>query len=302
MNNTTQLNYNNIKTIISLNKHLISLKDVNEIFKYLSSYLKEDFNIYQFSVKINNDLIFMNCKENEKLSNEDFIIKLNQEDQLTISIFYFDEEFNVINDGIDLIKTIFNILSQTIYNKYLEYKLKKITLIDTLTGLYNRQYLDQYLRSALPLSRREDKKIGFLKIGIDHFKAVIDEFDYLIGDKVVVELAKTLEEDVRTSDIIARVESDEFLVILHNIVDEENAIMVAEKIINHFKDLKVIVNDRTKQTLMKTLCVGIAIYPDDAERVDEIFRSSDIALYEAKNKGRSTYFKFQKESDTIDLF
>ena len=78
--------------------------------------------------------------------------------------------------------------------------------------------------------------------------------------------------------------------------------MVADKIINNFKEVTVVVNEETKQTLKKTICTGISIYPDDAEHLEEIFRSSDIALYEARNKGRSQLFKFKKDDDTIELF
>ncbi len=201
-----------------------------------------------------------------------------------------------------MIKTTFDIVSQTIYNKYLEFKLVEITLKDSLTGLYNRQYVDEYLKSSLPLSQRERKKMAFLKVGIDHFKAVIDEFDYHTGDKVLKELARSLSTTVRNSDIVARIDADEFLIILHNISNEDNAIIVADKIINNFKNVHVIVDENSNQILKKTICTGISIFPDDADKIEEIFRSSDIALYEARNKGRSQYFKYKKNDDTIELF
>lgn len=78
--------------------------------------------------------------------------------------------------------------------------------------------------------------------------------------------------------------------------------MIANKIINNFKNVKVVVNEGTNQTLMKTVCTGISIFPDDADRIEEIFRSSDIALYEARNKGRSQSFKFQKDGNSPELF
>ena len=209
---------------------------------------------------------------------------------------------NNIIESIEYVEIIFKIISQTLYNRYLEFKLVESNLKDNLTGLYNRQYVDEYLKTVLPLSKREHKKIAFLKVGIDHFKAVIDEFNYEVGDKVLKELAKSLENSVRKSDIIARIESDEFLIVLHNITNENNAIMIANKIIENFKGVRVVVDDNTNQTLMKTICTGISIYPDDAEKAEEIFRSSDIALYEARNRGRSQFFKFEKDNETIELF
>ncbi|WP_072680235.1 GGDEF domain-containing protein [Arcobacter sp. LA11] len=302
MQKQNELNTYNFQAIIALNDHLVGLNRLDDIFNYIASYLKKDYSIDKFKATINSNQLYISCRNDKSLNTKEFDIKLNENDDLKITILYEDREEQDINNSISLVKMTFSIIAQTIYNKYLEYKLIEMTLKDSLTGLYNRQYVDEYLKSSLPLSNRENKKIGFLKVGIDHFKAVIDEFDYTTGDKVLKELAKSLEHTVRESDIVARIESDEFLIILHNIINENNAIMIADKIINNFKNVKVVVDENTKQTLMKTICTGISIYPDDADRIDEIFRSSDIALYEARNKGRSQSFKFQKDVDTLELF
>ena len=299
INNINTYNY---QTIITLNKHLISLKKLDDIFEYLSSYLKNDLSINKIIISVNNNQLFSNFEYDKSLIQKETLIRLNINDELKVSIFYNKNETQNIPLIFPLVEMIFNIISQTIYNKYLEYKIKELTLKDSLTGLYNREYINEYLKSILPLSKREEKKIAFLKVGIDHFKAVIDEFDYAIGDKVLKQLANSLEQVVRKSDIVARIESDEFLIVLHNISNENNAIIIADKIINNFKNKKVIVNKETNQILMKTICTGISIYPDDAQKADEIFKSADIALYEAKNKGRSQYFKFQKKAENIQLF
>ena len=302
MQEQNQLNTYNLQSIIALNDYLIGLTSLDDIFEYISSHLQKDYSISRFKATINRNDLFINCKDYKSLHKKELDIKLNIRDDLKITIFYEDYESKNITSSINLVKTTFSVISQTIYNKYLEFKLVEVNLKDSLTGLYNRQYVDEYLKSTLPLTHRENKKIAFLKVGIDHFKAVIDEFDYMTGDKVLKELAKSLEHSVRESDIVARVESDEFLIILHNIINENNAIMIADKVINNFKNVKVIVDEVTNQTLMKTVCTGISIYPDDADRIEEIFRSSDIALYEARNKGRSQSFKFQKDADTLELF
>lgn len=301
MQNVTNINVYNYQAIIALNDHIISLKSLDNIFKYLSSYLKKDLAINNYSVFINDDLFFSNSNDNN-LFQKDITIKLNEKDNLKISILFEKKEENNILSIFSLLQITFNIIAQSIYNKYLEYKLREMSLKDSLTGLYNRQYIYEYLKSVLPLSKREEKKIAFLKVGIDHFKAVIDEFDYNIGDKVLKQLANSLEQVVRKSDVVARISSDEFLIVLHNITNENNAIMIADKIINNFKNTKVIVNKETNQIIMKTICTGISIYPDDAQVIDDIIKFSDIALYEARNKGRSQYFKFKKGQEDIELF
>ncbi|RXK06164.1 GGDEF domain-containing protein [Halarcobacter bivalviorum] len=299
-----KLNSYSFQMIIALNDHIKTLKKLDDIFSYLSSYLNKDFGINKFEASINHRKIYSNVTEIENNKAESLFIKLNENDELEVT-FYYDSslEQEKIESSVEVIKTTFNLISQTIYNKYLTYQLKEFSLKDSLTGLYNRQYIDEYLKTILPLSNREKKKIAFLKIGIDHFKAVIDEFDYSIGDKVLQELAVSLKNSVRSSDVVARIDSDEFLVVLHNVDSEENTIKVAQKIIENFKKKKVIVNNITNQTLMKTICAGISMFPDDASKIEEIFRSSDIALYEAKNRGRSQFFKFKKEeTNTIELF
>ena len=201
------------------------------------------------------------------------------------------------------INLLFYTITPLISKSFLEAKLKDSTHKDNITGLYNRSYLMQHLDKMLPLARREQKKVGFLMIGMDHFKAVIDEFDYTIGDKVLIELARTLLEATRESDIVVRLEADEFLVVLANIQDDESTIMVAKKLIERFSQCEVDVNSYTGQTLKKTVCIGISMYPDDSTSIDQILKNADISLYEARNKGRSQVLKFEKgQESSIDLF
>ncbi len=214
-----------------------------------------------------------------------------------------EEEFNSIKENLNFIKLSLQIFSQSLYNKYMEKTLSEMSLVDHVTGSYNRCYLNNYVGNLLSLSNREQKKIAFVKIAIDQFKAVIDEFDYEIGDKVLKALAQTLKNSVRESDIVIKISNDEFLVILLNIINENNAILITEKLINNFSKEKVVINEETKQVLMKTICGGISIYPDNATTIEEIIKKSDIALYEAKNRGRGQVFLFNEEdTNKIDFF
>lgn len=305
MNNILELNTDTVQAILKLNDQLKKLDCFDTMFKSISDFVKEEYDISHYLVTINENLIYSNLELANGLSFKDFSIELNAETQLKISIYYKDNKDSekLLLNNLEVVKVLFDVISQTLYSKYLEYKIDTLALKDCLTGLYNRQYIDEYLKTTLPLSNRERKKMAFIKIGIDHFKAVIDEFDYNVGDKVLKELAKSVQDSVRKSDLVARIEADEFFVVLHNVINEENAIKIAEKIVDNFKNTKVIVDTNTKQTLMKTICTGISMYPDDADKIEEIFRSSDIALYEARNKGRSQIFKFKKEdTNSIDLF
>lgn len=294
-------NMNLIKKTIELNEKLVKTKNSNESFALFNNYLIDNTKINNLELKINNDRVFRNHGDNLDVKNYEIIEDLNLKDTMSIS-FDFSSSENSKLEFIDFIKETFSIVSQTIYNKILQEKIKQIQFKDALTGLYNRHYVDEYLKTIIPLANREHKKLAFLKIGIDHFKAVIDEFDYETGDRVLKLLSEILLNSVRESDIVARIDSDEFLVILHNISNENNAILVASKLINNFKDAKTVIDNEKNLTLMKTICTGILICPDDAQKVTDIFKSSDIALYEARNKGRGQFYKFKKDDNSVELF
>ena len=142
-------------------------------------------------------------------------------------------------------------------------------------------------------------------IGIDHFKAVIDEFNHDVGDKVLVELAKVIHSNVSQFDMVGRLTGDEFLVTLLSTEYEYEVHSLAHKIIAEFAQTEILVNENTKQILKKTICVGVDKYSIiDGKDINEVIKNSDIALYEAKNKGRSTLFNYKdlRIEDTIDLF
>jgi diguanylate cyclase (GGDEF)-like protein len=293
--------------IINENEKL-KLSDLDKsclnIFDYLK--LHHYINFLQIDIKKDEDIktLFL-CKEDNKdyLTNTlDF-----QQNCNTTIIFHLlskdEDDFNSLQKHLDAIRMSLLIFSQSLFNKYMEKTLSEMSLIDHLTGSFNRCYLDNYAGNLLSLSNREQKKIAFVKVGIDQFRAVIDEFDYEIGDKVLKVLAKTLKESVRESDLVIKISDDEFLVILLNIVNEENATLIGQKLINNFSKKEVITNEQTNQTLKKTICSGISIYPDNATTLDEIIKKSDIALYEARNRGRSQVFIFKEEDmNTIDFF
>jgi len=283
---------------------------VEDIYEELKSWLYTVYKIHNIKITITNidgcDLIFHNGKEydsNSELS-LNFSIDINTESSIMFSFLCDNEEhFKEIDARYIYLNTIFYVITPLINTTFLEEKVKDTSVKDPITGLYNRKYLLEHLEKMLPLARREQKKVAFLMVGIDHFKAVIDEFDYEIGDKVLIELADTLQEDIRTSDIVIRLDADEFLVVLANVQSKESASSVAQKLVESFGKREVDVNSYTGQTLKKTICVGISMYPDDSTSIDQILKNSDISLYEARNKGRSQVLVFnQDQESSVDLF
>ena len=296
------------ETIINENEKL-KLTDLDKSCLNILDYLKlhHNINFLQIDIQKNDDIqnLFLYKDENYKnyLINT---LEFQQNCDTTI-IFHFlskdEDDFKSVQSHLASIQMSLLIFSQSLFNKFMEKTLNEMSLVDHLTGSYNRCYLDNYAANLLSISNREQKKIAFVKVSIDQFKAVIDEFDYEIGDKVLKVLAKTLKESVRESDLVIKISNDEFLVILLNIINENNAILISQKLINNFSKKEVVINEQSKQTLMKTICSGVSIYPDNATSLDEIIKKSDIALYEAKNRGRSQVFMFSEEdTNKIDFF
>ncbi|AXX92341.1 GGDEF domain-containing protein [Malaciobacter molluscorum LMG 25693] len=295
---------------LSINNDKRLIKIFSDSLKYLAISLKNSYEIniidISFFNKKNKYSDYIYKSENNTNSNLliDYKISLSHNIEIIYEITANDRKhYKKLKNNYEILITTFDIISQTLYNKYLEECIKQLSLKDQITGLYNRKYLELYLDKILSLSKRENKKIAFLKIGIDKFKAVIDEFDYKIGDKVLISLSNLLKNIVRKSDIVVKIDSDEFLVVLQNIGNEENAKMLAQKIIESFAEKPIIVNNETTQTLFKTICIGISLFPDNADTIEEILRTSDNALYEAKNQGRSRFFLYNdRKMHTIDLF
>ena len=284
---------------------LLGLEDYSlNIFNYLNT--NYQINFLKIYIKKQKDIenLFDNSQENENYLFNTLKFKQNNEYEVIFSLlFTTQKEFEDIKNRQDFIKLALEIFSQSLFSKYLEKVIEDISIIDTLTGNYNRHYLYHYIEPLFSLSNRKQEKIAFLRISIDHFKAVIDEFNYKVGDKVIKVLSKTIKSSIRDSDTVIRMTNDGHLIILPNITNSDNAVLVANKLIDKFSKEKIIVNENTKQTLMKTICVGITIYPDDGIDIDTIIRKSDIALYEAKNMGRSTVFVFnEEETNKVELF
>ena len=203
------------------------------------------------------------------------------------------------------IEAAFFQISPIIQNGILKKNFIESSSLDSVTKVYNRNYLIENLKKHLNLSKNKSNEIYFLMVGVDRFKAVIDEFDYDTGDKVLIELAKVIHSNINEFDMVARLNADEFLVTILSNSSEYEALETAQRIIKEFSLKKILVNEETGQTLLKTTCIGFdTLDVNKNEDITEAIKNTDIALYEAKNNGRSQLFKFSDltEEDTLELF
>jgi diguanylate cyclase (GGDEF)-like protein len=163
------------------------------------------------------------------------------------------------------------------------YEQKSIdSLTDALTSLPNRRYIDQRLAEESQRSNRYGHPYVLLMIDLDGFKVINDCFGHPIGDSVLQQIAEALQRVLRSTDVLTRYGGDEFAVILPETGMDE-AIIVAEKLKIALASTKLHLPHDTQRYV--SACIGIAIYPLDANNSDDLIRVADKRLYEAKHKG-----------------
>jgi diguanylate cyclase (GGDEF)-like protein len=162
-------------------------------------------------------------------------------------------------------------------------ELKKLSITDPLTGIYNRRYLNTRLTEEITRYKRYKNPFSFLMLDIDGFKEYNDAFGHIAGDKILRSLSQTLSSSLRATDIAARFGGDEFVVIF-----PQTPKVDAIQITNRLKEsLEKILSPEQMERPFKglTISMGLTTYPDDASSLRELFEKTDQALYLAKKGG-----------------
>jgi len=160
---------------------------------------------------------------------------------------------------------------------------EQLALTDDLTGLGNKRYFNQRLADELSRYRRFGGTFALLMLDIDDFKRVNDNYGHLVGDSVLVNLAKVLFDSIRDVDSACRYGGEEFAVILPQ-TNVRGALKVGERIRTSFAATK---HEAGLESFALTISIGGAIYPDDGLEGKEIIDVADKRLYEAKRKGKN---------------
>ena len=159
---------------------------------------------------------------------------------------------------------------------YLYYTNRKKSFIDPLTGIYNRQYLYEYLKS------NSLKDYSLMMLDIDHFKRINDNYGHHTGDKVLVSIANELKSQIREDDVLVRFGGEEFLILMKKQTGT-NFITAAQRIRKAVKEHHI---PNIEQELVMTISIGINPYPSYAKDFDEAIKITDEQLYNAKVSGR----------------
>ncbi|MCL5048741.1 MAG: EAL domain-containing protein [Firmicutes bacterium] len=171
-------------------------------------------------------------------------------------------------------------------------ELKRLALHDPLTGLPNRALVIDRATQLLARTKREDIDVGVLFIDLDNFKDVNDTLGHQRGDQLLVAVASRLTAAIRPSDTVGRLGGDEFVVLLEDHSGEASPEEVAERILG-ILSRPFILDEKEQIMLSVRASIGVAIgYRDNA---DNLLRDADIALYQAKQSGKSRYKLFKPE-------
>lgn len=161
--------------------------------------------------------------------------------------------------------------------------LEKLALTDALTGLSNRRDGMQKLAVLWEESLQKSLPLACLMIDADHFKQVNDTYGHDAGDSVLCELAKTLQHQVRTDDIVCRLGGDEFLIICPN-TDKNGAMTIANKVHKKVSELQV----PTGHSVWKgSISVGVAVLSSNINKIDDLIKVADDGVYLAKRDGKN---------------
>lgn len=168
---------------------------------------------------------------------------------------------------------------------------------DFLTGLPNRMLLKDHLARAIALAQRYKRKAAVLFLDLDGFKLINDSLGHSVGDRLLQSVAKRLIDCVRASDTVSRHGGDEFIVLLSELREAEDAAIAARKVLQAVAASHSI----DQQDLHVTTSIGVSIYPDNGLDAETLIRNADTAMYQAKEHGRQTFRFFQSAMNVLAM-
>ncbi|MEW8386733.1 MAG: EAL domain-containing protein, partial [Candidatus Thiodiazotropha sp.] len=169
---------------------------------------------------------------------------------------------------------------------------------DALTGLPNRSLLSDRLEQAIGSALREKWMLAILFIDLDQFKMVNDTFGHVMGDELLQLVAERIGDCVRESDTVARFGGDEFVILLQDVTEMDAVANIATKVIDSITKVFTLY----ERDIYIGASVGITIFPDDAMNADSLLRNADMAMYQAKERGRNNYqfFTASMQQQTLE--
>lgn len=178
-----------------------------------------------------------------------------------------------------------------------EERIRQLAFYDTLTGLPNRATLYSLVEQALTIANRQNQSGALMFIDLDRFKNVNDTLGHGAGDQLIQRVATRFRTCLRASDVVARLGGDEFVVALVDIAKPSDVAIVAKKILAIFASPFLI----DGHEISISASIGISVYPMDGTNVEDLLKHADIAMYRAKEQGRSNFLFYSDDMNVRSL-
>lgn len=283
---------NNLKYTIDNNA------PVETLYKKIAYELQVEFQIFNFDII----LVTNNIESTIYTFGEGTLVKhtfhyyINESTHFDIKIYKETiDEFDRLS-----LNSYFEDIMQIVYLHYTLTNTQTI-MIDPLTELTSRISFQKEIKTLIPLAMRENMNIGVLLINIDRFRAVNDEHGNEFGDQFLKLYADVIKKSIRNSDIAVRFAGGEFLVLLVNVESNLKTMEIAESLKERLSQayLKSPNGDHFK----KTVCIGVSMFPEDSDNINDIIKNTEIALSDARDSGRNIVLKFRSQQENvIELF
>ena len=220
---------------------------------------------------------------------------LDMSEEVEVKVLQCAEDLATVNDAlaeeIDERNNLEQQLSESAaalsQSKVQERKSRHLALHDAVTGLSNVTLFNDRLRNGLAQAQRHEWRLAVMFIDLDQFKDINDTYGHDVGDRVLQMVAQRMQTAVRAGDTVSRRGGDEFLFLMLEAKDENNAAKLAAKIIDNVAQPCEV--EGVNLTVRPS--IGIALYPEDGQSAQELLKNADIAMYAAKQQksGRALY-------------
>ncbi len=169
--------------------------------------------------------------------------------------------------------------------------IRRMAFFDSVTGLANRMMLKEQLKQEIATAKRNNTKLAVLYIDLDGFKQINDTLGHDSGDKVLWEIGQRMRSVLLPSDTVARLGGDEFSILLPDLVSEEQLGNICTKVLVAIMEPIRI----SSHEVILTGSIGVARYPDDSTELEELLVYADLAMYDAKQKGKNNFKLFTQK-------
>lgn len=217
----------------------------------------------------------------------------------TIGLLYFqcasDQLVTEVKDRMDAVRQLIQITALAIATLNLRAKLENQSIRDSLTGLFNRHFMQISLEREMARARRRKQIMAVLMLDADHFKRFNDTNGHAAGDAVLKAFAEVFRANIRSEDIACRYGGEEFTIILPD-TTVKGACDRADSILSAVANLKIASAQQTFDGL--SVSIGVAFYPGDGETADDVLQHADAALYDAKHNGRNQVRLYERAFST----